>query len=143
MPKTIIWITLGVILLSGLIMLTSACTPTATAEPKYAGPVAEGILQAFTDGDYTKFSKHFTEEMKNAMPQAVFEQTRAQIRVKIGDYVSKEFWRVEKQDIYTSVFYKAEFTKEPEFVTAKVVFQEVHGEMLVSGLWFDSPELRK
>ena len=77
------------------------------------------------------------------MTEAVFDETNAVIRSKIGDYVSKEFWKAESKDQYTIVHYKAKFTDEPADVTARAVFQEINGEMKVSGLWFDSPELRK
>ena len=77
------------------------------------------------------------------MTEAVFVETNAVIKSKIGDYVSKEFWKVESKDQYTIVYYKAKFTDEPADVTVKVVFQEINGVPKVSGLWFDSPELRK
>ena len=77
------------------------------------------------------------------MTEAVFDETNTVIRSKIGDYVSKEFWKAESKDQYTIVYYKAKFTDEPADATVRVVFQEINGEMKVSGLWLDSPELRK
>jgi len=77
------------------------------------------------------------------MTEAVFDETNAGIRSKIGDYVSKEFWKAESKDQYTIVYYNAKFTDEPADVTVKVVFQEINGEMKVPGLWLDSPKLRK
>ncbi|KAB3547803.1 MAG: DUF3887 domain-containing protein [ANME-2 cluster archaeon] len=109
----------------------------------YADPITERILVAMNEDDYTTYSEDFDQTMKNAMTAAVFDETNAVIRSKIGDYVSKEFWKAESKDQYMIVYYKAKFTDEPADVTAKVVFQEINGEMKVSGLWFDSPELRK
>ena len=109
----------------------------------YADPVTEQILVAMNEDDYAIYSEDFDQTMKNAMSEAVFDETNAVIRSKIGDYVSKEFWKAESKDQYMIVYYKAKFTDEPADVTAKVVFQEINGEMKVSGLWFDSPELRK
>jgi hypothetical protein len=110
---------------------------------EYADPITENILLAMNEGNYTKYSGHFDQPMKNAMPEAVFNETNAMIKSKIGDYVSKEFWKVESKDQFTIVYYKAQFTQEPEDVIVKVVFQEIMGEMKVSGLWLDSPKLRK
>ena len=110
---------------------------------KYADPITENILLGMNEDNYTKYSEHFDQTMKNAMPEAVFNETNAIIQSKIGDYVSKEFWKVESKDQYTIVYYKAKFTQEPEDVIVKVVFQEIVGEMNVSGLWLDSPKLRK
>ena len=109
----------------------------------YADPVTEQILVAMNEDDYAMYSEDFDQTMKNAMSEAVFDETNAVIRSKIGDYVSKEFWKAESKDQYTIVYYKAKFTDEPADVTARVVFQEIGGDMKVSGLWFDSPELRK
>ncbi|KAF5418117.1 MAG: hypothetical protein C5S49_02070 [Candidatus Methanogaster sp.] len=108
----------------------------------YADPITEKILLAMNDDYYTRYSEDFDQTMKNAMPEAVFNDTNAMITSKIGDYVSKEFWKTERKDNYTIVHYKAEFTDEPADVTIRVVFQEINGEMKVSGLRFDSPELR-
>ena len=109
----------------------------------YADPVTENILVAMNEGDYAIYSEDFDQTMKNAMTEAVFDETNTVIRSKIGDYVSKEFWKAESKDQYTIVYYRAKFTDEPADVTVRVVFQEINGEMKVSGLWFDSPELRK
>ena len=110
---------------------------------EYADPIAEQILVAMNEDDYARYSEDFDQTMKNAMTEAVFDETNAVIRSKIGDYVSKEFWKAESKDQYTIVYYRAKFTDEPADVTVRVVFQEINGEMKVSGLWLDSPELRK
>jgi hypothetical protein len=110
---------------------------------EYADSITENILLAMNENNYTKYSEHFDQTMKNAMPEAVFNETNALIKSKIGDYVSKEFWKVESKDQFTIVYYKAKFTQEPEDVIVKIVFQEIVGEMKVSGLWLDSPKLRK
>ena len=110
---------------------------------KYADSITENILLGMNGNNYTKYSEHFDQTMKNAMPEAVFIETNTLIKSKIGDYVSKEFWKVESKGPYTIVYYKAKFTDEPEDVIVKVVFQEIMEEMKVSGLWLDSPSLRK
>ncbi len=109
----------------------------------YADPITEQILVAMNKDDYAMYSEDFDQTMKNAMTESVFVETNAVIKSKIGDYVSKEFWKAESKDQYTIVHYKAKFTDEPADVIARVVFQEIGGEIKVSGLWFDSPELRK
>ena len=110
---------------------------------EYADPIAEQILVAMNEDDYARYSEDFDQTMKNAMTEAVFDETNAAIRSKIGDYVSKEFWKAENKDQYTIVYYNAKFTDEPADVTVKVVFQEIGGGMKVSGLLLNSPELRK
>jgi hypothetical protein len=131
----------GILTMLLLIMAISACNPRP--EPEYADAITEGILLAMNENDYAQYSQHFTEDMKNAAPEAVFQQTNALIKAKIGSYVSKEFWKVQDEGIYTSVYYKGKFSEETGDVSVKVVFQEISGDIYVAGLWFDSPKLRQ
>jgi hypothetical protein len=129
------------------ITVISACASQGQVDVSqvrsYADPITENILMAINTGDYVKYSEHFDDTMKSALPEAVFQQTNAIIKAKIGEYVSKEFWKIETQNQYTIVYYKARFTQESGDVTVQVVFHEVSGQNLVSGLWLDSPNLRK
>jgi len=130
-----------------VIILSSGCAGGSVVDVSqvrgYADPVAEGILEAMNADDYAGYSEHFDDAMKKALPEADFMQGNGLIKAKIGDYVSKEFWKVETQKQYTVVYYRARFTEETADVTVKVVFREIAGEMYVSGLWFDSPGLRR
>ncbi|MCX8181792.1 MAG: DUF3887 domain-containing protein [Candidatus Methanomethyliaceae archaeon] len=107
----------------------------------YADPIAENILIAMNEGNYTKFSRDLDATMKNAMTEPIFQQTVTVIKSKVGNYISKEFSKAELQGNYTVVYYKAKYTEETE-VTVRVVFAEAGGKQYVSGLWFDSPKLR-
>ena len=95
------------------------------------------------ENNYSGYAGYFDQTMKTAMNEAVFNETNMLIRSKIGDYVSKEFLKVESKNQHMVVHYNARFTDEPEDVIVRVVFQEVMGEMKVSGLWLDSPILRE
>ena len=121
----------------------TGCAENVDQVREYADPITENILLGMNENNYTKYSEHFDQTMKNAMPESVFNETNAIIKSKIGDYASKEFWKAETKDQFTIVYYKAEFTQEPETVIVKIVFQEIAGEIKVSGLWLNSPELRK
>jgi hypothetical protein len=134
MPRSIVKLACGVLIMLIAIAGVSACA-TETAEPDYANQITENILLAMNEGDYAQFSEHFDEAMKNSLPEATFQETVSQIREAIGDYVSKTFWKVQTEDGYTAVYYKAKFTLEDE-VTVKVVFLETEGKVYVSGLWF-------
>jgi hypothetical protein len=135
MPRSIVKLACGVLIMLIAIAGVSACA-TETAEPDYANQITENILLAMNEGDYAQFSEHFDEAMKNSLPEATFQETVSQIREAIGDYVSKTFWKVQTEDGYTAVYYKAKFTLEDE-VTVKVVFLETEGKVYVSGLWFE------
>jgi len=141
MPKRLRAIVCGILVALVMVTMTSACVQEA--EPEYAGSITEQILIAINENDYPKYSEHLDEAMKKAMPEAVFQETSALIKAKIGSYVSKEFWKAEDKGASTIVYYKAKFTGEPEDVIVTVVFQETAGRICVFGLWFDSPKLRR
>jgi hypothetical protein len=147
MLKIVVKATGMALLVIAEITAMSACASQPQADVSqvrsYADPITEDILMAMNTGDYAKYSEHFDDTMKSALPEAVFRQTNDTIKTKIGEYVSKEFWKIETQNQYTIVFYKARFTQESGDVIVQVAFQEVSGQNLVSGLWLDSPNLRQ
>ncbi len=73
----------------------------------YADPITANIILAMNEDKYAKYSEHFDQTMKNAIPDAVFNETNVVIKSKIGDYVSNEFGKAERKDQYTIVYYKA------------------------------------
>ena len=121
----------------------SACSSGAPQpEPTYSSAITENLVFALATGDYAKYIQDMVPEMKAAVPEATFQATVAQVKPKIGDYVSKVYTRTEQTDKYTIVYYKAKFSQEPGDVLLKVVFQDVDSTMKVAGFWLDSPKLR-
>jgi len=108
----------------------------------YADPIADNLLTGFNEKNYSKFSRDFSEQMKNGLSKPVFNQTRQQIVSKLGLYKTRTVSKIYKQGPSTIVIYNAEFEKE-KGVEVKVVFQKYEEKNLVSGLWFNSPKLRK
>lgn len=144
MSKKLLLIICGVVITLAVTLAMCACTPEASyVEPEYAPPIAEGILLGINEADYASYSEHFNEDMKSVVTETTFMDLRAQLQDKIGSYVAREFWKTEEQGGYTVVYYKAEFTEEPEDVIVRVVVEEIEGEIYVAGLWFDSPKLRE
>ena len=141
MQRTATGIACGILIMLAVITSLSACQKTS--EPDYAGPIAEEILTGMNRGDYTQFSKHFDRLMRDALPEANFIELRDMIRPLIGDYVSKEFWKVEEQEEHTIVRYNTRYTEETADVIVTVSFQGIEGQIYVSGVWFDSPKLRR
>jgi hypothetical protein len=137
---------IAIVVLTGVVLLAGCLSRNQVDIEQvhtYADPITENILVAMNEGNYTKYSEHFDATMKNALPEPVFRENNALIQSKIGTYISKEYWKVESKNQYTTVYYKATFTQEPDDVIVKVVFQEIAGETKVSGLWLDSPKLRE
>lgn len=108
----------------------------------YAEPITNSILTGYNNGSYAVYSKDFDEQMKNALPEKVFNQTRVLILEKIGKYASRNVSEVYKKNQFIVVLYSGKFEKEDN-VEIKVVIQKIGDKNLVSGLWFNSPKLRK
>jgi hypothetical protein len=123
------------------IFVSAACN--VLQEPDYAGPIAEGILQALDRDDYDGYRKDFDETMLAVVTREAFDQTHSLVKGRAGDYVSKEYWKTELRGVYFAVLYRAKYTLEPADVIVTVVFAKEAEGSLVTGLWFDSPELRK
>lgn len=108
---------------------------------QYADASAENILTAMKVGDYTKYSKDFSDQMKSALPESTFKSQNSLIKNKIGDYVSKEFTKVDTQDKYVRAIYTTKFTNEPNNVMVTIVFLKDDASHKVQGLFLSSPKL--
>lgn len=112
---------------------------------EYADPMTENLLIGRNEKNYEKYSKDFSDEMKKAITKEKFIESVDLIEGKIGKYIedSKKFYMAKKEKNYIIVTYKAKFTNETSDVTVRIVFEEINGEMKISGEWYDSPKLRK
>ncbi|MDK2988847.1 MAG: hypothetical protein PWR16_376 [Methanoculleus sp.] len=108
---------------------------------EYADPIADNLLMGFNEGNYTKYSRDFSPEMKQALDEAAFEQNRESVTSRIGLYESRRDPVVTQIDEYIAVNYKAEFERE-DGVNLRFVFQKDDESHRLHGLWFNSPKLR-
>jgi len=126
----------------GVYFLTLPAPVDVNAVRGYADPMTENLLVAMNEGNYNRFTQDLDSAMRSALTEGVFNQTASTIKSKIGSYVSKEFWKAERDGSFISAYYMARFTDEPAEVIVKTVFSETGERAYVSGLWFDSPKLR-
>jgi hypothetical protein len=136
MRKTFGLISLLVIglIISGPIACTSSSSSALdeSAIRDYADPATETILQGLSESNLMKYTQNANSEFKAAVTQEILDKTATQINSQLGNYASKEFLRVEEQEGYIIVHYKAEYTKGD--VGIKMVFDKDH---LVAGQWFE------
>ncbi len=139
----------GIAAFSLALLVISGCIGQNTLEGedkdkwiRIATPIAENILQSINNNDYQSFSKDFSQEMKDAMPVAGFNDLREILMSKIGSYISSTPDKVEDQGDYITVYFTAIFEKD-EQVTVRLVFRKDDPAYKVDGLWFDSPKLRE
>jgi hypothetical protein len=104
-------------------------------------PKIDSMMQGFSDNNYQKFSEFFDPKLLTGMPESGFNDTRKMITEKIGNYQSYTITNMLKTQNFITVICSATFDNEDK-VTIRVIF-DPDAEYAISGLWFDSPELRK
>ncbi len=130
----------------------SSCTPS-NAEPQvkplttaevqvFADPMAENMLSAMNTGNYTAFTRDFTESLKDNLSETNFETANSARVQTVGTYVSKEFWQYTQKNEKITVGYRATFTDEPSGVTLTLYLKNVAGAWHVDGYKYDSPLMR-
>lgn len=143
----------GIPLLTALLILAAAAASGCMSQEtvvsddvkaevlEYADPIADNLMQGFNEGNYTKYSRDFSPEMRQALDEAAFEQNRESVTSRIGLYESRRDPVVTQIDEYIAVNYKAEFERE-DGVALRFVFQKGDESHQLHGLWFNSPKLR-
>ncbi len=124
------------IIISGPIACKSSSSPgsdmNASAIRDYADPATEMTLQGLSENNLAKYTQNANSEFKAAVTQEILDKTATQMDSQLGNYVSKEFLRIEEQEGYIIVHYKAQYTEGE--VGIKMVFDKDH---LVAGQWFE------
>ena len=131
-----------------LVLSLAACSSgtTLTGEDRdavlaYSEPLADVVFAAFESGSYADFSANLSDDMKTGMDETAFNNLKAQLDEKVGSYQSREVTSVIEIKEDMVVIYKAVYSNAPE-VTVRLVFSTAEPHQL-TGLWLDSPELRK
>ena len=121
------------IILAGVIACSSLSSNLdETAIRAYADPATEVTLQGLSENDLEKYTRYGNSEFKAAVTQEVFDSAVAKINSQLGSYESKEFLRINEQNGYIIVHYKAKYTKGE--VGIRIVFDR---DQLVAGQWFE------
>ncbi|HWQ04970.1 MAG TPA: hypothetical protein VN452_06410 [Longilinea sp.] len=137
-----------VFLIAILLFTITACLPgkavKGTAQEavlNYTEPIADNILNGIEGKDYALFSQDFTDTMKKGIDEASFTQLCDLLSSKVGTYQSRQVSSVRDVDGMLLVIYTAVFSNAKQVViNLSISPDEPH---LVTGLYFNSPELRK
>ncbi len=140
MSKLIVGVAGGLLIMLVIIGGLAGCT-NRIPEPDYANQIAESTLQAMSDCDYTAFTQYFSPEAQAATNETKFNTDCQEIKTVIGDYIDKEFWKAQTENGYIAVYYKANFSEEPDDVDITVYFEEIDGEMYIAVFGLDFSKL--
>lgn len=130
------------------VLIFSACTPVRQLEGQdkqavldYADPKTHIMLVGLISGNHTAFITDFDQTMQKSMTPQSLDNLRQTLKTKAGEFQSYRSDKVEAAGNFTIVYYNLVFDSAPK-VIMKVVFQ-AKGSHSITGLWFDSLELRK
>nr|WP_245312970.1 DUF3887 domain-containing protein [Methanohalophilus levihalophilus] len=105
-------------------------------------PIADRLVEAIIEKNYTKFSEDFTPLMQKALPEEMFVENNKLVLETLGEPTSKEFLKAVEGDRYTTVTYVLTFEDESE-AFFNIALLEEHNETKIAGVWIDSPILRE
>ena len=136
------------LLIAVLLLILTACLPGKAVKGSdqdavlnYAEPIADHILNGIEGKDYALFSQDFTDTMKKGIDEASFTQLCNLLSSKVGSYQSRQVSSVRDVNGVLLVIYTAVYTNAKQVViNLSISPDEPH---LVTGLYFNSPELRK
>jgi len=112
--------------------------PAALSNDQVA-QVTANVLQAIDAGDYTAFTRDFSEPMKAAFTQEKFDQMRLMLQQASGNYVSQSAPSLSNNQGYAVYHIVCKYEKEDVAVT--ITFH-VGGDK-IEGLFFNSVNLVK
>jgi hypothetical protein len=131
--------------------LVSACTPdppkTLTGADKdavlaYSESIADNLLDGYNTADYATFTQDMNDTMKKTLNEDYFKKNIiGSVFSKVGKYQSRSIESVLQTSKYVTVVYTAKFEKDDP--VAVRISLDPAGAHQVSGLWFDSANLRK
>ncbi len=127
------------------VLLPGCSSGLNESDVAYAGPVLDNILQGIADKDYGKFSRDFSEKLKEAVKEDDFYALVTTLDTKLGEYEGRSFSnaaRTKSANIDTLVTYQARYSKQ-SVVTIKLYFSDNNGTRLIEGLLIDSPALHE
>lgn len=104
-------------------------------------PKIESMMQGYAGDDYQKYSADFSPKLREGMPLSGFNDTRKMLTEKIGNYQSFKIADIMETQNFITVVCDAVFDNDGK-VTIRVIF-DPKDNYSISGIWFDSPELRK
>ena len=113
----------------------------AEAVLEYADPMTQELLTGLINRDYALFASNFSETLKSGMDAAAMETMAGLLNETLGGYQTHSADTILLNDDHITVVYKIT-AGSSAVATLRVVFSTEQGHP-ITGLWLDSPELRK
>ena len=107
-----------------------------------ADPLIENILQSLARCDYGDYIRDFNASMRSAYhDKRQFEKICKERKARIGTYVERRIWKIEKKNPFYVIYYWVKFTEARDPVTVRMVVERKEGPLKVGFLSFNPPAL--
>ena len=101
-------------------------------------PLADNLMLGLVTNDYAVFSRDFDSYMQESLPSDYFADWIQDIDSQLGNYLSREVYRVTQSDEFYVVNYRATFElEEPVIVGFAFHIKEPHS---ISHIWFETDQ---
>lgn len=131
-----------------LLILSTGCSTTknfsADEKEKISAlvlPKIENMMQGYAENNYQKYSTDFSPKLRQGLPESGFNDTRKMLTEKIGNYQSLKIVDIIQTQNFITIVCEAVFENDGK-ATIRVIF-DPEDNYSISGIWFDSPLLRK
>jgi hypothetical protein len=103
--------------------------------------VLQDIVQGIYEGDYSRFARNLTEQMRATQNRQAFLSLQKKIQTNLGKLQSLDYLGFYSQGGFNMALFKARFSKDKDDVLITLVFDRGSSPHQVSGMWLDSPAL--
>jgi hypothetical protein len=109
----------------------------------YATKMLNEIIEGILEGDYNKYTRNLSPEMRKFQTRQVFLQLQQKLQKNLGKLQTLTYLGFYDQLGKRLGLFKARFEKDKDDALITIVLEVKDKEPRASGLWFDAPALEK
>ncbi len=109
----------------------------------YATKMLNEIIEGISEGDYNKYTRNLSPEMRKFQTRQVFLELQKKLQKNLGKLQTLTYLGFYDQLGKRLGLFKARFEKDKDDALITIVLEVKDKEPKASGLWFDAPALEK
>jgi len=109
----------------------------------YATKMLNEIIEGILEGDYNKYTRNLSPEMRKFQTRQVFLQLQQKLQKNLGKLQTLTYLGFYDQLGKRLGLFKARFERDKDDALITIVLEVKDKEPRASGLWFDAPALEK
>ncbi|MFH1115554.1 MAG: hypothetical protein V1792_16725 [Pseudomonadota bacterium] len=109
----------------------------------YATKMLNEIIEGISEGDYNKYTRNLSPEMRKFQTRQVFLELQKKLQKNLGKLQSLTYLGFYDQLGKRLGLFKARFEKDKDDALITIVLEVQEKEPKAGGLWFDAPALER